>query len=117
MSNASPSPDLNGDTTDNSTDDDHGTATAPHPFGVALAEALASGLPAVSTACGGPEDIISEDVGRTVETGDSEQLAAKITEVAQRLPDMAEAARERAVAKYSTDAVLTQYEQLYRRLA
>lgn len=44
-------------------------------FGVALIEALAMGLPAVATRCGGPESILSERQGILVPTGDVDALA------------------------------------------
>lgn len=49
-------------------------ASKKETFGVALIEALASGLPAISTRCGGPEDIITKENGRLVEVGNVEEL-------------------------------------------
>ncbi len=43
-------------------------------FGVVLIEALASGMPVISTKCGGPEDIVSKEVGELVKTDDVQQL-------------------------------------------
>lgn len=45
-------------------------------FGVVLIEAMATGLPVVSTRCGGPEDIIDPKVGWLIKPGDVEELAA-----------------------------------------
>ena len=44
-------------------------------FGIVLIEAMAKGLPVVSTRCGGPEDIINESNGLLVQPDDSEDLA------------------------------------------
>lgn len=72
----------------------------PEPFGLALVEAMASGLPCVATAAGGPRDIVEDGVtGLLVPPGDPVALAAAL----QRLrtePDLATrlgAAARRAV--------------------
>ncbi|MBN1251711.1 MAG: glycosyltransferase [Bacteroidales bacterium] len=44
-------------------------------FGVAIIEALARGLPVISTKCGGPESIINDTNGILVENGDIDSLA------------------------------------------
>jgi glycosyltransferase involved in cell wall biosynthesis len=44
-------------------------------FGAVLVEALACGTPVVATSCGGPEDIVSPEVGELVPVGDSRALA------------------------------------------
>jgi glycosyltransferase involved in cell wall biosynthesis len=44
-------------------------------FGVVLVEALACGLPIISTKCGGPEDIVNSSNGILVEIGDIESLS------------------------------------------
>ena len=54
-------------------------------FCAGAAEALASGLPVVSTRCGGPEDYLTAEVGRLVPVGDPLALAAGIRDVIQRL--------------------------------
>lgn len=47
-------------------------------FGAVLVEALGCGTPVVATRCGGPEDIVTEEVGRLVPVGDAPALAAGI---------------------------------------
>lgn len=49
-------------------------------FGVAVVEALASGLPVVSTRCGGPEEFVVPEVGVLVGTRHERELAARIRE-------------------------------------
>jgi glycosyltransferase involved in cell wall biosynthesis len=44
-------------------------------FGVALAEAMATGLPVVATRCGGPEDLVTEATGLLVSPEDPAALA------------------------------------------
>jgi glycosyltransferase involved in cell wall biosynthesis len=53
-------------------------------FGCVLVEALACGRPVVATRCGGPEDIVDDDVGRLVEPEDPRLLAAAMLEVLAR---------------------------------
>ena len=51
------------------------------PFGAVLVEALAAGTPIVATRSGGPEDIITPDVGLLVPVGDPAALADALTKV------------------------------------
>lgn len=54
-------------------------------FGVALVEALATGLPAVATACGGPQDIVHDTDGVLVAPDDPSALADGISDVLSRI--------------------------------
>jgi glycosyltransferase involved in cell wall biosynthesis len=47
-------------------------------FGSVLAEALGCGIPVVATRCGGPEDIVTEQVGALAEPENPPALAAAI---------------------------------------
>lgn len=47
-------------------------------FAVVCAEALSSGIPVISTRCGGPEDYINEDVGILIEPGNTIELVGAI---------------------------------------
>jgi glycosyltransferase involved in cell wall biosynthesis len=44
-------------------------------FGVALVEAMTTGLPVIATRCGGPESIVSLDTGMLVKPNDPVKLA------------------------------------------
>lgn len=50
-------------------------------FGIVVIEAMAAGLPAIGTICGGPEDIITPDTGYLVQPGDTPALAQKMKEL------------------------------------
>lgn len=47
-------------------------------FGIVFIEAMSSGLPAIGTVCGGPEDIITPESGFLVQPGDVDALAMKM---------------------------------------
>jgi glycosyltransferase involved in cell wall biosynthesis len=72
-------------------------STEPEPFGLVVVEALASGVPVVAGAEGGPLEILGADpgpAGRLVPPGDATALAAAVLEV---LPAVAsDTARRRA---------------------
>jgi glycosyltransferase involved in cell wall biosynthesis len=47
----------------------------PEPFGIAFVEALYAGLPVVTTALGGAQEIVDETCGILVKPGDEQELA------------------------------------------
>lgn len=53
-------------------------ASYAETFGIVFIEAMATGMPAVGTVCGGPEDIITPESGYLVEPGDVSGLADKM---------------------------------------
>lgn len=61
-------------------------ASRSEGFGVAIIEALATGLPALATRCGGPEDIVRPEDGLLVDADDAEAFAAGIVELVASLP-------------------------------
>ncbi|HUS17486.1 MAG TPA: glycosyltransferase [Chloroflexia bacterium] len=83
-------------------------------FGVVLAEALAAGLPLVATRSGGPEEIVTPDVGVLVPPADAAALADGIAGVLTRRADFP-AAHLRAVAteRYGQAAVAGRLIDLY----
>lgn len=86
-------------------------------FGIALAEAMATGLPAVATRSGGPQEVVDEDTAWLVEPGDSEQMAAALEAARREEPDLRERAGEirgRIVARYGEEAVVSRLRRLYR---
>lgn len=79
-------------------------------FGAVLAEALACGTPVVATRCGGPEDIVTEEVGALVPVGDEDALAAALAETLWSRGRY-EAAR---LSRFSWDLVAEKTLGLYR---
>ncbi|MEN8231874.1 MAG: glycosyltransferase family 4 protein [Thermodesulfobacteriota bacterium] len=53
------------------------------PFGLVLLEAMACGLPVITTSSGGPLDIVSKDTGWLFKAGDVHALAKRLTKVLQ----------------------------------
>jgi glycosyltransferase involved in cell wall biosynthesis len=66
-------------------------------FGAVLIEALACGTPVVATRCGGPEEIVTPDVGKLVPTEDPPALAAALLDVLEH----AEAYDPQALRRYA----------------
>ena len=79
-----------------------------------LVEAMACGLPVVATRCGGPEEVVNEEVGRLVAVGDAEDLAAGILAVLDEYDCYdREAIRQQAEARYDYRQVAAQIHALY----
>lgn len=94
----------------------HAVVCASHveTFNVTLAEAMACGVPVLSTRCGGPEDYLTPNTGILVEPGSSAALAdgmrRMITEY-ERF-DRAEARRQ-IVERYSDTALTAKLEAAF----
>jgi glycosyltransferase involved in cell wall biosynthesis len=70
-------------------------STSPEPFGMALVEALTSGVPSVATDAGGPREIAAR-VGDALQLVPASDPAALAEAVASRLPLTSSAATRRA---------------------
>ena len=84
---------------------------------LALVEALACGKPVVSTTCGGPEDIVTEEVGILVPPGDAKALADAIGYVLDH-PEQYDATKISSYAseRFSLEKISTQIFDLYSSL-
>ena len=83
-------------------------------FGVVLIEALSTGLPVISTKCGGPEDIIHDGAGMLLRPGDEAGLADALVTMRDRHDRDPETVRAYARARYGYDGVGAQLRDFYR---
>lgn len=86
-------------------------------FGAVLVEALACGTPVVATRCGGPEDIVTDEVGKLVPVGDAGALADALADVLSH-PDAYDAERLRSyvLARFSWSGIVDRWLGIYRRI-
>ncbi len=86
---------------------------------VALIEAMAAGVPGVSTDVGGVRDVVcSDELGRVVSDATPEALAHAV-DTLLRLPDrraMGERGRRSALARYSVERLVADIAGLYREM-
>lgn len=88
-------------------------------FGMSILEAMACGVPVVSTDSGGVREVASESCARIVPVGDVEGLAAGALGVLQDADlarTMGAAGRRRAEELFDVERVVPQYEALYNRV-
>lgn len=85
-------------------------------FGISIIEAMACGLPVVTTGVDGIRDVVRPDVDALlVPPGDDAALAAAITRVlagGQEIEAMGAAGRRQVLERYSTDQVVASYIEL-----
>jgi glycosyltransferase involved in cell wall biosynthesis len=89
-------------------------------LGLTILEAMASGRPVVSTACGGPSTtVLDGETGRLVPVGDAEALADAMLEVLsapERSDAMGGAGRERVEEYFSMEATGQRFLDTYAQL-
>jgi glycosyltransferase involved in cell wall biosynthesis len=89
-------------------------------LGLVILEAMACGVPVVSTDCGGPATVVQDgETGRLVPTGDADKLAdaaAGLLRDASRLKAMGASSRERIVSEFSEEATIRRFREEYERL-
>ena len=91
------------------------------PFGLAILEAMAAGVPVLVPDQGGAADLVEEDVsGFHFRADDAEDLATTLTKLRQtsaaELNRIASAGRDRLLACYSSTACLENYRKLFSEL-
>jgi glycosyltransferase involved in cell wall biosynthesis len=83
-------------------------------FGGVLVEALACGTPVVATRCGGPEEIVTPELGSLAPVEDPPALASAIADVlARRASFRPECLREAAVGSYGMAATAERLRAIY----
>lgn len=89
-------------------------------FGLAAAEAMASGLPVIASSVGGLVDVLDEGrAGVLVPPDDPQALAEAIKGLLddpERAAELARAGRQRAATHYTVDRMVDGVEAVYRRL-
>lgn len=86
-------------------------------FSVVLIEALACGCPIVATACGGPDQIVTEENGLLVPPGDELALAEALKQMRQKAKTYnREAIREKCLARFGEKTVVDQLLRIYSRI-
>ena len=89
-------------------------------FGLAALEAMACGSPVVASRVGGlPEVIIDGETGYLCEVGDIDEMAAasiRILSDDKHRKELSDAGRAFAVKHFSSECIVPQYEEYYRRI-
>ena len=85
------------------------------PFGIAIVEALASGVPVVAPAAGGPPEIVDESCGRLFPPGDADAAAAALRDALAHGETLAEGARRRAEEHYGLERARERFAELIAR--
>jgi glycosyltransferase involved in cell wall biosynthesis len=84
-------------------------------FGIAVAEAMACGLPIVATRSGAPEEFVGSDAGILVEPDDREALAAALVRMRREAAAFdRDAVRESVTRRFSEAVVAAQIGDVYR---
>lgn len=89
-------------------------------FGLSALEAMACGLPVISTSVGGlPELVVHNETGYIAEIGDIERMAKYTIDLLtndKKYKSFARNSRERAVNSFDMNLIIPQYIQYYERI-
>ena len=87
------------------------------PYGMALVEALACGVPVVAPAAGGPREIADDSCARLYRPGDADAAAAALTAALAERPHLSAAARARAEQRFDLRESRRRYAEHFPRAA
>lgn len=94
--------------------------SASESFGLSILEAMSTGVPVISTRCGGPEEVVLHgQCGYLSEVGDIEQMssdAVKLLTDQQLYESFSSAGRQRVLEKYTIQKITAQYLDYYRSI-
>ena len=85
------------------------------PFGIVIVEALASGVPVVAPAAGGPAEIVDDGCGRLFPPGDADAAAAAVRDALANEPALARGARARAEEQFGLERARARFAELIAR--
>jgi glycosyltransferase involved in cell wall biosynthesis len=92
-------------------------ASRGETFGVVYIEALATGLPVIATACGGPEDFVDEKNGIIIPINDVLQLTKSMHDIYQNINMYnKEEISKQARKKFSSEEIGTKLTELYQTI-
>jgi glycosyltransferase involved in cell wall biosynthesis len=87
----------------------------PEPFGITFIEALYAGLPVVTTAIGGGQEIVTSDCGRLVPVNDQFALASSLKDLIQSpqlRTSLGKVGQQRALELCDPESQINQFYQL-----
>jgi glycosyltransferase involved in cell wall biosynthesis len=85
-------------------------------FGVVCIEAFASGLPVVSTRCGGTDEIVTTDNGLFAEAGSAQSVATALVTMGGRIGSgfyESQRIREGCVERFSQQSICSRLVKIY----
>ncbi|MDQ2974666.1 MAG: glycosyltransferase [Acidobacteriota bacterium] len=83
-------------------------------FSLVLIEAMASGMPVITTKCGGPEEIVTSQSGKLIPKGDLSALAKAISEMANQINQYdRQSISNQTFARYKYDVVIPRIMRVY----
>lgn len=86
-------------------------------FGLAVAEAAACGTPVLATKSGGPEEIVTPDIGQLIPTKNTEKLTTGIQNMITNLSDYSPIKLNRFInSKFSLSQKKIRLEELYKTI-